>query len=179
MTISTELFYAILAMDSYNRGYEGGLADNGTADLDGLGDAEGTKIGTATVGQASSSDPDSADVAAGFYAISYNLGAGPDATTVISYRGTNNSWDYLTGWAVGAGMSFTWTQADEAIAFYSAVTGQSYAAGPAANTILTGHSLGGGLAQLLSMLSGKPATIFDHMPGGLAALIIAANDEQA
>jgi hypothetical protein len=40
MTISTELFYAILAMDSYNRGYEGGLADNGTADLDGLGDAE-------------------------------------------------------------------------------------------------------------------------------------------
>jgi hypothetical protein len=59
MTISPELLYAILAMDSYNSGYEGGLADNGTADLDGLGDAEGIKIGTATVGQASSSDPDS------------------------------------------------------------------------------------------------------------------------
>jgi hypothetical protein len=40
MAISPELLLAILAMDSYNRGYEGGLADNGTADLDGLADAE-------------------------------------------------------------------------------------------------------------------------------------------
>jgi len=51
MTFSKDLFLAILSMDSYDRGYEAGVADgvnvNGDGrDIDGLGEA-GTQIGAA------------------------------------------------------------------------------------------------------------------------------------
>ena len=57
MAISSELMYAILAMDAYNRGYNPAIV---------LG---GTNIGTATIG----SDellPEGSE-AAGFYAVAY------------------------------------------------------------------------------------------------------------
>lgn len=44
MTISKELYLAILSMDAYNRGYGAGIADGGKADTDGLGEA-GSQIG--------------------------------------------------------------------------------------------------------------------------------------
>jgi len=84
MSISPELMYAILSMDAYNRGYGAGIADGGQGDLDGLGDAIGTQIGTATVVARSSSDENSDEVVAGFYAIAYDW----NGQTVISYRGT-------------------------------------------------------------------------------------------
>ena len=96
MTISKDLFLAILSMDSYNRGYGAGLSDtehveNGV-DL-GLGDAIGTRIGAATVSNRVSSDPNGAAQTAGFYAIAYDVdGSGPSGLagkTVISYRGTD------------------------------------------------------------------------------------------
>jgi hypothetical protein len=37
MTISKDLFLAILSMDAYNRGYGAGIADGDDSDLDGLG----------------------------------------------------------------------------------------------------------------------------------------------
>ena len=152
MAISKELFLALLSMDAYNRGYGSGIADGVNLDpdgndLDGLG-GPGSRIGSALVTR---DDISEVAQAAGFYAIAYTLteavGEGPDAlasgTTVISYRGTDTSIDYLKGWLIGAGVTAPITQADETMAFYHAVAGTL---GPDANLIVTGHSLGGGLA---------------------------------
>ena len=101
MTISKELFLAILSMDSYNRGYGAGISngehiENGV-DL-GLGDTIGSKVGSATVSSRVSSDANGAAQTAGFYAIAYTLtedaksgveGIAP-GTTIISYRGTDS-----------------------------------------------------------------------------------------
>jgi hypothetical protein len=90
MTISKDLFLAIVSMDSYNRGYGSGVG----SDEDGLGSRGGTKIGTATVFK-NLKDADLDDQAEdiGFYAIAYMIGSGVDGlasgTKVISYRGTN------------------------------------------------------------------------------------------
>ncbi len=147
MTISKDLFLALLSLDAYNRGYGAGI--------DGLGGG-GSKIGTATVG----SDellPDGAQ-AAGFYAVSYDTPYG----TVISYRGTDNftyddvrgASDITKGWTIGAGLTGEnpWgiaAQSGLTIDFYDAVVGDDepydlYGQKP----IVTGHSLGGGLAGL-------------------------------
>lgn len=147
MAVSKDLFLSILAMDAYNQGYEPGI-NHGKI-----------KIGTATVDQDSlvlnndpndPNDPARVDEDAGFYALSYNIGAdGPEGLagkTVISFRGTDSSLDKSTGWIVGAGNIDDWTQAPLALEFYNAATGQSYRDGPPNNVILTGHSLGGGLA---------------------------------
>jgi len=163
MSLSPELMYAILSLDAYNRGYDPGIAD-----LGGLG----SQIGMATIMNDSENTNVTATTgkAAGFYAVAYDTEYG----TVISYRGTNaDSVDALltdvwNGWTAGIGFSGA-SQAGMALEFYSAVTGQSVYAGPAANTILTGHSLGGGLAGFVSSLSRTPGVGLDHMPFGLAA----------
>jgi hypothetical protein len=49
MAISTELFMAILAMDSYNRGYNPGITASGRPN-EGM---TGTQLGTATIGLSS------------------------------------------------------------------------------------------------------------------------------
>jgi len=90
MTISKDLFLAILSLDSYNRGYHSGMSDEGPEDKDGLGVAN-AKIGTATVFSDNGDDPAKA---AGFYAISYKIDDGSKITglntndTIIAYRGT-------------------------------------------------------------------------------------------
>ena len=82
----SQLMMAILAMDSYNRGY-----DEGITELGGLG----TKIGNATIIDESDILDNSAGVNAGFYAVAYNVGGTmvegvlPGGETVISYRGTD------------------------------------------------------------------------------------------
>lgn len=97
-----DLLLSILAMDSYNRGYNAGLE---------LPDVEGLKIGAASI------DTRIADIldfqqeafSTGFYAISYKLGN----ETIISYRGTDGLlsipfWpdqgsDVWNGYGIGAG----------------------------------------------------------------------------
>ena len=78
MTISKDLFLSILAMDSYNQGYDAGVAHGKT------------RIGAATF------DDDKGDAGAqavDFYAIAYAVDTSEvdDMTehTVISYRGTD------------------------------------------------------------------------------------------
>jgi hypothetical protein len=70
MSISNDLFMAILAMDSYNRGYDPGISISGTS------------IGNATLRLQSDVQANSAERAAGFFAQSYTW----NGTTVISYR---------------------------------------------------------------------------------------------
>lgn len=67
-----DLIYAILSMDSYNRGYGTGI--------NGLN--ESGKIGSYTIGENANQD---GWFKAGFYAIAYKNGA----DTVIAYRGTD------------------------------------------------------------------------------------------
>lgn len=139
---SKDLFLAILAMDSYNRGYNAGVG--------GLSDAKDTEVGSAKVVRASSSLETSEEVKAGFYALAYDIGAdGPEGLagkTVISYRGTDTSLDHSTGWSVGAGNIDDWTQAPRALEVYTAATGHADRDGPASDVVLTGHAPGRGSA---------------------------------
>jgi hypothetical protein len=99
MATSKDLLLAILALDSYNRGYNVGIG--------GLSQDPGTKIGNATVGKNAQTDlsPGTAQ-AAGFYAVSYTLTSGE---TVISYRGTDNpiSLSNLNPWSDGITVTVT------------------------------------------------------------------------
>jgi hypothetical protein len=73
--MNREVMLSLLALDSYNRGYGqsvGGLSNSGM-------------IGTVTIRRQSNITENSAEVAAGFYAIAYEW----NNETVISYRGTN------------------------------------------------------------------------------------------
>jgi hypothetical protein len=164
---SADVLKALLALDAYNQGYGRGV-NNGT-----------TKIGSATLITDSSEEFDEVSTAAaGFYAAAYRL---EDGTTVISYRGTDNtdvfdttSGDLYTGWVAATGTNTA--QIQLALDFYKEVTGKTVYDGVAENTILTGHSLGGGLAGLASALSGTPAVTFDHMPSGIIASRLASQN---
>lgn len=76
MAISDNLVRAILAMDSYNRGYEPGILGLGGKD---------TGIGKATVGDDSSVLGAGVAEADSFYAVAYDL----NGETIISFRGTD------------------------------------------------------------------------------------------
>lgn len=101
--ISKDLFLSILAMDSYNRGYNAGIADEGESDANGLGETSdgSVRIGGATVsfnlGDVAETGFEQKAQDAGFYAIAYDI-TDPSGiadwggeTTVISYRGTNSA----------------------------------------------------------------------------------------
>jgi hypothetical protein len=148
MTISLELEYAILSLDSYNRGYNPGVS--------GLSDVPGTPVGNWTI---LDTDLPAGSEVANFYASAYLSGG----TVVISYRGTDDPLGDSVAWTGGGG--FQTRQAELAAQFYYQVK-QEY---PGANIVLTGHSLGGGLAGLVSMVTGSPAYIYDNMPFELSA----------
>jgi len=190
MSISKDLFLSLLALDAYNRGDdESGIADNGESDTDGLGLVG--DVGVAKIisfeDLGISEDERLVWKDTGFFAMAYEVGEGVEGispgTTVISYRGTNNALDQTRGWIVGGGWIEEGTQAPLAFDFYDAVTAsivpddglkdiyeQKYREiGPLDNVILTGHSLGGGLAGLVSAVTGTEGVGFDHMHYATAA----------
>ena len=88
MSVSPELMYAILSMDSYNRGYNTGI------------NLTGSQVGTATIRTDSTrefrdptADPQAPtpDEVAGFYAAAYEW----NSETIISYRGTDSGLELL------------------------------------------------------------------------------------
>lgn len=107
----------------------------------------------------------------GFTAEAYKNGT----DIVIAFKGTDTSLSGLTNaagtaadgiadLALGAGLGST--QLFQAALFYQQVK----AANPGANITFTGHSLGGGLASIMSVWFNKPATIFDEAPFEASAL---------
>lgn len=159
MAINDTLFKAILAMDSYNRGYGEGVRLTGTQ----IGSALISIDSSVLINDASGSFQDEP---AGFYARAYKY----NGYTIISYRGTDQLFDdpkmgiggdIDNGWGIGAGSPFG-PQANLGIAFYKAVvgTGGNHLLN---NIIVTGHSLGGGLAGFVGGLYGKNGTVFDSM----------------
>jgi hypothetical protein len=161
--MNNDVFLSILAMDSYNRGYGAGVSFGENSD------AAGTQLGIATIQSHSSNDLTSPEVASGFYALSYSW----NGQTVISYRGTDSykifsgASDLWNGWTVGAGFSES-PQATLAMDFYQSVTFHSVF-DHGSTPLLTGHSLGGGLAGFIGALSTGKSYGFDHMPFGVAA----------
>jgi hypothetical protein len=100
-------------MDSYNRGYGQGvkltIGDANTGVNEG-----GRQLGNATIILQSDVDAGKPGVAAGFYAIAYDVSQMKDANgdplfgtdgTVIAYRGTDGilAGDLLYGWTLGGG----------------------------------------------------------------------------
>ena len=115
--MNRDLFLAILALDSYNRGYGSRLSIAGS-------DTIGTALGSATILNHSSDDPAKDPVKSDFYAISYAY----NGETIISYRGTDNvAADALSGYGVGAGSTsqFIAPQAELAMEFYHTITEQN------------------------------------------------------
>jgi hypothetical protein len=181
--MNRDLFLAILAMDSYNRGYDVGIES-----LD-----ESGQIGSATIREFLVDEQDGWQ-SAGFYALAYEW----NGETIISIRGTDNldpdtegEWiTYLEGfvgepsplvgdpdytaYGLGVGQPFALTggltdQARLTIEFYRSVAGEGV--DPfTANIALTGHSLGGGLAGYAAMLYGQQATVFANMAFEASAL---------
>jgi Protein of unknown function (DUF2974) len=147
MTISNDLMLAILAMDSYNRDYNQGIILSGN-------------VGTAAL---RAFELPQRYEAASFFAQAYTW----NGQTVISYRGTDVfSTDFSTGYGIGHGFSGG-AQGTMAVQFYRTVIGN---ADPfTANVILTGHSLGGGLAGYVATIFRNQGVLFDPMPFQTAA----------
>lgn len=104
MTMSNDVLLAILALDSYNRGYGAGVVDEGASDQDGLGET-GNIAGMTLITRADleiSAAQYDAWKAASFYAVAYQDASG---NIVISYRGTDDPTlgADLNAWAGGAG----------------------------------------------------------------------------
>lgn len=156
--LSNNLFYSILALDAYNRGYD--------AKLPGLSDATGTQLGDAKI-IATAGDKAAQDI--GFYALAYDW----NGKTIISYRGTDNpnilqkGNDIWNGWVGGAGIIST--QSEAALKFYADIVGQSPFVKNNA-VVTTGHSLGGGLAGYVAAISNGAAYAYDPMPFGAATI---------
>ena len=165
--MDSQLFNAILSMDSHNRGYNSGI-DFNTYDSNGnlitASDDPSLhiQIGNATIYRSAGDAPAMAD---GFYAIAYqytidsNLQVQPGTGQVtIAYRGTDQflpgngiGSDITNAYGVGAGFPDQ-TQSELAFAFYRAVSDAQAGVGAGlsdpfnADISLTGHSMGGGLA---------------------------------
>lgn len=154
---SSNVFKAILALDSYNRGYK--------EEIPGLG-GEGTKIGDFEILRQSDIGLGEPGVDVGFYAIAYENTA--TGEKIISYRGTDTLIkNPLYGWPQGIGAALT-GQALLGAEFYKAVVGGGE---PVTDDMLltadiefVGHSLGGGLAGLMASIYHKDAVIFNNMP---------------
>lgn len=170
----SDLFQAILSMDSYNRGYLSGISG-----LGGLG----STLGAYTVVMDSSSLVDSSDqrkdIPAGFYAVAYQyIDINNQTQTVISYRGTDQ---FLTANGVGGDIANAYglgatianvPQSRLAIEFYKSVAAAISTQNPdpyAANISVTGHSSGGGLAGLVGAIYHKSGVLFDNMAFQTAA----------
>jgi hypothetical protein len=168
MIISDEnniLMFAILSMDVYNRD-----SNNTPAVIYGaLNASAGSANGPVSLGNARLISTSYNDTTL-FGAASYNV----SGQIVVAYRGTvfDSFWhEAWNGYGVGAG-SPTGPQAQEAITFYQKVANSlpnfngNYAT---ANIMLTGHSLGGGLAGFIGALYGQQGVLFDNMPFEKAA----------
>jgi hypothetical protein len=171
--MNTKLFDAILAMDSYNRGYNYGIDLGGGENSQ----AVGTEISNLKIVNNSALALATGKAQAdGFYAIAYQFTSGPNAGQVtISYRGTdslglfnndNIGSDILYGYGPGAAQAIgnpATTEALDALTFYQTIYKTTH------NISVTGHSLGGGLAGMVSELYNAPGVIFDNMAFQAAA----------
>jgi hypothetical protein len=161
--VKSDLYYALIALDAYNQG-----PPKSNRKLEVFGD----RLGFYNI-ERGETDSDFQE-GTGFFAQKYTYGG----KTVIGYRGTDFDQtpdflkDVLFGWSISTGNFSAFSQVPEAIAFYQSVTGKAgLYDGVASDVVLTGHSLGGGLAAFVSAASGTKAYAFDHMPIGYVSVL--------
>ena len=155
---------SLLSLDAYNRGPNAGIGLSGTTVAGAnIVDHSGTGGGYT---------PGSSD----FYAVTYEIDDNAN-DLVISYRGTddlfnvdsegNITGDVPSAWGQGLGL---WTdQSSDAVLYYQH-TATSAGLGYFGSDIeTTGHSLGGGLAGLVSSLYNLSAVVFNNEPYQLTA----------
>ena len=167
MATMQDVIAAIFAMDAYNQGYSPGMTLRNDQSIDGAD----------IVTDSSRALGNSADDAS-FYSIAYSL----DGETFIAYRGTQLSsvssalGDVLNGWTISGGYSAA-SQAQFALQFYKDIV--TATGGDFNDILLTGHSLGGGLAGFVADVEGARADIFDNIPFGSAVLAEAGTYAQS
>lgn len=169
MTVSKDLFLSILSMDAYNRGYNPGIQ--------GLSDDAGTMVGSAAI---QDQDLPANYQAASFFAISYTIGSGVDGispgTTVISYRGTDSIPAELV--PVDLPISFLGSYQQEQISYALKFFQSVNETNGGAPMLLTGHSLGGGLAGITGAVNDTSFDVVDHIGFNTAvANLVAGWDE--
>ena len=152
---NTVLLDAILSMDVYNR--EKAVT---SPEISNALAATGDTLGSATIVD-SKFDPNTA-----FGAVTWEY----NRNLIIAYRGTVGSQFFTeaaNGYGVGAGSPLG-PQAAEALAYYQATEPNvdEYAN---SGVIVTGHSLGGGLAGFVGAIYGLHGNLFNNMPFELAA----------
>ncbi|WP_157573340.1 DUF2974 domain-containing protein, partial [Novosphingobium sp. AAP83] len=103
----------------------------------------------------------------GFYAAAYRNSNNPD-DVIIVYRGTDGIFDALPNVAI-AGLADWDVQFDQAISFADYVMRTERATNPNAQFTVTGHSLGGSLAQVVAAMFELNGAAFD--PGGAANIV--------
>ena len=141
------LDYALFAMDVYRRGPGQNLPT-----VPGV-----TKFNDATIIAQDGS-------LTGFYSVAYDVGD----KIVISYRGTDSILnDGPTGWLGAVGLWYA-PQNLQAISFYHQIRDLKLDK----PIMLTGHSLGGGLAGFVSNITGEEAYVFDNMTYSLSSAIV-------
>lgn len=91
------------------------------------------------------------DTSSGFYAVIYGDG---DGHKVLAYSGTDETKDWVTNF--GQGLGFETAQYNEAIAL-----ARQAKVAYGENVIITGHSLGGGLAATAAIAADIPAVTFN------------------
>jgi len=97
-----------------------------------------------------------------FDGFSYGIFKGPGGEIVLAYTGTNEGIDWVSNITGGLGLGSV--QASAAAVVFAQAREQY-----GANITLTGHSLGGGLASIMSVWFNRPAVVFDHAAFELAA----------
>ena len=97
------------------------------------------------------------------YGFSYGIFRGPGNEIVVAYTGTN---EIIGDWAnnILAGGGLGAPQVTAAAQVYLRAR-DAYGS----NITLSGHSLGGGLASVMSVWFNRPAVVFDHAPFELSA----------
>lgn len=98
----------------------------------------------------------------GFSAGAYRRGS----EVVIAYTGTNQGVDWLSNFLSGTGI-LPAPQVFDAMRFYLDVKAAN---SDATSFTFTGHSLGGGLASLMSVFFDKQAVVFDEAPFQYSAI---------
>ena len=162
MTVTTSI-YALLAKASYSRNYDGEKIE--AQEALNLWLYDDIEYNNPEWHVLSVNGKDYTSYASGFDGVAYGLDSNNDGIyeeIVITFAGSQ---ELIQDWIINDGqilIGVTPTQSTDALAFYSMVVGQY--GGEGVNISITGHSLGGSIAQIVQSYFGNYTVTF-NAPG--------------